>query len=238
VSRFFALFLLPLAALAQSSIQGVVLDPSGAAVPEASVTAVLGATGAVRTVRTAADGRYRIPALNVGTYTIRFEKDGFQKTEIPQVYLGLNQTVEKLIQLKLATAGTSIDVSEHPEALDTTSPTAGVGLGGETLEETPSQNRSYLGVVLLAPGVAPAAGSNALRTKAGMRWYGSLPRQCPVQGGDGRPLGRQRPASTVKSRAYRRLPRTTMTREFRITIAAGSPVTLAVRKGVTWWAMP
>jgi hypothetical protein len=33
----------------------------------------------------------------------------------------------------------------------------------------PSQNRSYLGVVLLAPGVAPAAGSNALRTKAGVR---------------------------------------------------------------------
>ena len=32
-----------------------------------------------------------------------------------------------------------------------------------------SQNRSYLGVVLLAPGVAAAAGSNALRTKAGVR---------------------------------------------------------------------
>jgi hypothetical protein len=29
-----------------------------------------------------------------------------------------------------------------------------------------------------------------------------------------------------------------MTRERRITIAAGSPVTLAMGKGVTWWAMP
>jgi hypothetical protein len=169
VSRLLTLFLLPLAALAQSSIQGVVLDPSGAAVPDASVTATLDATGAVRTVHTAVDGRYRMPALNVGTYTIRCEKEGFQKTEIKDVYLGLNQSVEKAIQLKVANAGTSIDVSEHPEALDTTTPTAGTGLGGETLEETPSQNRSYLGVVLLAPGVAPAAGSNALRTKAGMR---------------------------------------------------------------------
>ena len=55
------------------------------------------ATGALRTVRTAADGRYRIPALAVGTYAIRCEKTGFQKAEIAQVYLGLNQTVEMRI---------------------------------------------------------------------------------------------------------------------------------------------
>jgi hypothetical protein len=146
-----------------------VLDPSGAAVPEASVTATLDATGAVRTVHTGSDGRYRMPALAVGSYTIRCDKTGFQKVEIPQVYLGLNQTVEKTIQLKLATAGSSVDVTAQPEALDTTTPTAGAGISGDVLEETPSQNRSYLGVVLLAPAVAPAAGSNTLRTKAGIR---------------------------------------------------------------------
>ena len=167
--RFAILLLLPFAALAQSSIQGLVLDPSGAAVPDAAVTATLDATGAVRTVHTAADGRYRMPALAIGDYTISCEKTGFQKTQIHDVHLGLNQTVEKTIQLKLATAGNSIDVTEQPEAIDTTTPTAGTGITGETLEETPSQNRSYLGVVLLAPGVAPAAGSNTLRTKAGIR---------------------------------------------------------------------
>jgi hypothetical protein len=110
-----------------------------------------------------------MPSLAIGTYTIRCEKPGFQRAEIPQVYLGLNQTVEETIRLKLATAGSSIDVTEQPEAIDTTSPTAGTGISGEVLEETPSQNRSYLGVVLLASGVAPAAGSNTLRTKAGVR---------------------------------------------------------------------
>src|SRR5205085_5789763 len=71
--------------------------------------------------------------------------------------------------MNLAAAGTSVDVNEQPDALNTTATTAGVGIGGEALEETPSQNRSYLGMVLLAPGVAPAAGSNALRSKAGVR---------------------------------------------------------------------
>src|SRR6266481_1628132 len=167
--RLVTFMLLPLAAFAQSSIQGLVLDPSGAAVPDAAITATLNATGAVRAVSTGPDGRYRIPALPIGAYTIRCERAGFQRAEIPQVQLSLNQTLEQTIQLKLATAGNSIDVSEQPEALNTTAPTVGVGLGGETLEETPSQNRSYLGVVLLAPGVAPAAGSNTLRTKAGVR---------------------------------------------------------------------
>ena len=168
--RWVALFCFPLAAaIAQSSIQGLVVDPSGGAVPDAAITATLDATGAVRTARTGADGRYRIPALPVGSFTIRCEKPGFQRAEIPQVTLSLHQTLEQTIQLKLANAGTSIDVQEQPDALNTTAPTAGTGLGGETLEETPSQNRSYLGVVLLAPGVAPAAGSNTLRTKAGVR---------------------------------------------------------------------
>jgi hypothetical protein len=74
--RFSRLLLLPIAALAsfaQSAIAGVVLDPTGAAVPGATIRATLEATGAVRTVDTAADGRYRIPSLTIGEYTVECE---------------------------------------------------------------------------------------------------------------------------------------------------------------------
>jgi hypothetical protein len=125
--------------------------PSGAAVPDASIAATLDATGATRNARTGADGRYRLPSLSIGTYTIRCEKSGFQRAEVPQVYLALNQTLEQTIELKLASAGSTIDVRVQPEALNTTAPTAGTGISGEVLEETPSRSRSYLGVVLLAP---------------------------------------------------------------------------------------
>src|SRR3954454_23630511 len=162
--------LFPLTLLAQTAtMEGVVTDPSGAAVPDASVVAILETTGSARSVHTDAAGRYRIPALPIGTYTIRCQKPGFQDSEIRHTTLSLNQTLQQSIHLSLAAAGTSIDVHEQPEALNTTAVTAGVGISGEVLEETPSQNRSYLGVVLLAPGLAPAAGSNALRTKAGVR---------------------------------------------------------------------
>ena len=148
----------------------MVTDPSGAAVPDAHVSGHSGdhRQRAQRQHRFTG-GRYRIPALPVGTYTVRCQKPGFQDSEIRHAALSLNQTLQQSIHLSLAAAGTSIDVHEQPEALNTTAVTAGVGIGGEVLEETPSQNRSYLGVVLLAPGLAPAARSNALRTKAGVR---------------------------------------------------------------------
>lgn len=168
-SRLLLLLAAACPAFAQSAIEGVVLDPSGAAVPGATIKATLEATGAVRTVDTAADGRYRIPALTVGEYTIECEKPGFQRAQIPHVYLGLNQTVQQTISLNLAAAGATVNVTEKPDAIDTTATTAGAGITGEALEETPVQTRSYLGVVLFAPGVAPAAGSDTLRTKAGVR---------------------------------------------------------------------
>src|SRR5579871_3833780 len=170
MSRLVITILLPFMMMAQTAtIEGNVTDPSGASVPEASVIATLESTGATRTVRSGPEGRYRMPALPTGIYTIRCEKAGFQAAEIRGVLLALNQTLEQTIQLRLATAGTTLDVREQPEALNTTAATAGVGIGGEVLEETPSQTRSYLGIVLLAPGLAPAAGSNALRSKAGVR---------------------------------------------------------------------
>jgi hypothetical protein len=168
--RLAMLVLCPLALLAQTAtLEGIVTDPSGAAVPEASVTATLESTGAKRTAVTDGDGHYRMPALAVGVYTIHAERAGFKAAEFQQVALSLSQTLDQNIQLNLAEAGTSIDVHEQPDALNTTATTAGVGITGEVLEETPSQTRSYLGVVLLAPGLAPAAGSNALRSKVGVR---------------------------------------------------------------------
>ncbi len=167
--RLAILACLALSACAQSAIQGVVLDPSGAAIPGATITATLEANGSVRTLQTGTDGAYRIPALSVGVYTLRCDKTGFQRAEIREIQLALNQILDQTIQLKLAEAGTAIDVREQPDALDTTATTLSAGLGGEALDETPSQNRSYLGIVLLAPGVAPAAGSNSLLTKAGIR---------------------------------------------------------------------
>jgi hypothetical protein len=160
---------LPVAAFAQSSIVGTVVDQTGAAIPDARVIAVQAATTATRETGTDESGHFQISNLPIGVYTIRYEKQDFQTVELQDVSLSINQTLEEHITMRIASASQTVDVREQPEALATTATTASVALGGERIDDNPTQNRNYLNFVLLAPGVAPAANSNALRRTAGLR---------------------------------------------------------------------
>src|SRR5260221_9516066 len=88
----------PISVFSQGStgtILGVVKDPSGAPVPGAKVTASNAETALTRTATSGEDGAYRVPALPVGRYTLRFEHEGF-KTQI-QEGLVLTVSAEMLV---------------------------------------------------------------------------------------------------------------------------------------------
>lgn len=59
-------------------ITGLVTDPSGAAVPGATVTVTDEATNVSTSVPTTGDGNYATPPLVLGTYTVKVEKQGFK----------------------------------------------------------------------------------------------------------------------------------------------------------------
>ena len=68
-----AALILAMAAFGQSntgSITGVVTDQNGAVVPSVSVTVTNQGTNEKRTVQADADGRYDVPSLSTGVYTI------------------------------------------------------------------------------------------------------------------------------------------------------------------------
>src|SRR5271167_1431508 len=88
------LAMLALAALAQSTggrINGRVTDPSGAVVPDATVTLTNDATQVSNRTQSSKSGDYSFPTVAVGTYTIEFEATGFKKLTRKQVALDLNQ---------------------------------------------------------------------------------------------------------------------------------------------------
>jgi len=69
-------------ALAQdATIVGTVTDPSGAAVPNATITITRTDTGMTRELTTNADGQYVAPGLHIGNYTIRVEAAGFRTVD-------------------------------------------------------------------------------------------------------------------------------------------------------------
>jgi hypothetical protein len=80
------LIALPLAAQTyRGGIGGTVLDPSGAAVPNARVVLKSADTGAVRETYTTSGGEYVFQDLQLGTYTLTVSASGFGETDIKDI---------------------------------------------------------------------------------------------------------------------------------------------------------
>src|ERR1700691_2764021 len=117
----FALFIVALAALvfvpgalhAQTNISGdiagMVTDPSGAAVPGATVTATDTATGAVKVVKTSDAGAYRVSLLPPGAYTISVADAGFKATQL-NVTVQIGQITSGNVKLSMAQASLFVEV--------------------------------------------------------------------------------------------------------------------------------
>ena len=68
-----------------SGLAGTVTDPSGAAIPNVTVTLTSNGTGQVRTTTTGTDGSYKFQLLQPGDYKIRFAANGFKTAEVASI---------------------------------------------------------------------------------------------------------------------------------------------------------
>ena len=65
--------------------------PTKLLVPGVTITVTNQATGLVRTTVSGSDGRFVVPTLTPGTYTLTVELQGFQPTTRPAVTLAVGQ---------------------------------------------------------------------------------------------------------------------------------------------------
>ena len=122
MQRFAGLLLVLLAAplLAQptAAIVGTVTDASGAAVPEAGVSARNQNTGFVLTRQTSLEGAFTLPLLPVGSYVVEVQKQGFQRFVQQNIVLTVNDRVTVDIQLQLGATTESVTVTDRPPLLE------------------------------------------------------------------------------------------------------------------------
>src|SRR5438067_4108395 len=76
------------------ALAGTVKDPSGAVVPNATVTLTSIDTSQARTTMTTADGSYRFSLLSPGNYKVKIEASGFKPVEVPSVTVAVTETAE------------------------------------------------------------------------------------------------------------------------------------------------
>src|SRR5215470_2570082 len=88
-----------LAQVTTGTITGAVTDPSGAAVPNAHVTATNVGTALSRSVESNGEGEYRIEFLPVGEYSVEISAPGFRKVVQKNIVLEVNQAARVDVSL-------------------------------------------------------------------------------------------------------------------------------------------
>ncbi len=142
-------------------IYGTVSDPTGAAVPEASVTAVDIATGIATKTTTDVTGNYTLPSLPPGTYNVTVEKTGFKSTVISGSTLLVNQKARVDAQLEVGEVNTSVEVSGAAPLVETSTASIGTVIGQQQAVELPLNLRRIGAIATLVPGTTPDNGGFA-----------------------------------------------------------------------------
>src|SRR5689334_14836766 len=163
MSRFFRpLLVLLLAGLASAqdrgTIRGTVTDQSGAAVPEATITARNVDTGAQQTVKTGADGVYSFLYVPVGNYAVSTEKTGFRKAETTGVRVDVASVTDVDVKLAVGAVDQTIEVTASSTLVETTGSNLGKVVATAAIRDLPlfiagGSVRSNLAFVILTPGV-------------------------------------------------------------------------------------
>jgi hypothetical protein len=152
---FLLVFSLPLAAQTNnSSITGTVLDSTGAAVPEATVTARNQEQNTVATTVTNADGIFVFPQLLPATYTLTVEKAGFKKFEKRDLMLNNNSTLSAgTISLEVGAVQQTVEVVAEGAQLQMDSSEQATSIVGTQVENVNVNGRSFLTLLTVVPGI-------------------------------------------------------------------------------------
>ena len=142
--------------LAQTSgtgaLSGTIKDPSGAAVPGATVTAVSSATGQVRTGTTSQTGTYSFTLLQPGDYLVVIEATGFATAQIPTVTVTVTETTVLDYSLQVGTLSESMTVTAAAPLVQTTNAALGTTVVARTVTDLPLSTRNYTSLLAMSAG--------------------------------------------------------------------------------------
>lgn len=158
-----ALLLTPLGAQTLTHLSGQIIDPSGAAVPGASVSVANEDTGFRRVTLTHSDGTYLIAALQPGQYKIMVRRDGFRTLVRFGVKLDVAQAARVDFQLPIGSMQETITVEDTPGGVTRDENSVSTLISRDPIENLPLNGRGILGLLELAPGtiVTPATRGEA-----------------------------------------------------------------------------
>jgi hypothetical protein len=135
------------------NVTGRVLDPQGAAIPGATVTAKSAQTGFTRSEVSDAEGLYRLSSLPVGMYDITAELQGFSTVANKNIEVNVAQTVTLDFSMKVAQVAETINVTAATPLIQTTASGVGSVVDIKRIENLPLNGRQFANLAATVPGV-------------------------------------------------------------------------------------
>ncbi|MCS7025617.1 MAG: carboxypeptidase-like regulatory domain-containing protein [Bryobacteraceae bacterium] len=138
-----------------TSLTGLVTDPTGAAIPDATITITNTGTNQVREVKSDAAGRYFFPQVIPGEYRLLAKKEGFSDVSIQGIRLLVNTpaTVNVAFE-KVGQVATTVEVSAEAVQVNTTDATLGNSFGTKPILQLPFEGRNVAKILSLQAGVS------------------------------------------------------------------------------------
>lgn len=157
-----------------AAITGTVVDPGGAPITGATVTARDTERGTVYTTKTNDSGTFNFPRVPIGNYEVRAAATGFDTAVQPPITLVLNQTARFEFTMKVGAATETVQVTSEAPQLQTDTTQVSTLIDNTTVNNIPLATRNYVELTLLAPGsVTPdnSTFNNGDNTVSGGRPY-------------------------------------------------------------------
>ena len=133
-------------------ISGVVVDPSGSAVPGVTITLTSAATNAVREVQTNSAGLYVIPAIPPGRYVLKAQISGFRAIERRDIDVQVGSSNRIPITLELGDLTETVEIRGGAPLVQSSNASIGTVIENRSIVELPLNGRNYLQLASLIPG--------------------------------------------------------------------------------------
>ncbi|MFY9556944.1 MAG: carboxypeptidase regulatory-like domain-containing protein [Blastocatellia bacterium] len=135
-----------------ATITGQITDTAGAAIGDADITITSASTREERKTKSAEDGYYTLPSIPPGIYDISVKVQGFKEYVNKSVEMLVNDRKTINIQLEPGALSEQVTVTADAPVVQS-SPTVGDVIENRKVVEIPLNNRSFLQLVTLVPGV-------------------------------------------------------------------------------------
>jgi hypothetical protein len=141
-----------LAQITTTGIRGIIRDPHGAVVPNATVKVTDNSTGVEQSTVSSSDGNFLFPNLQFGSYKLTATATGFKTAVIASVVVESGRTTDVSVDLEVGTTSETVQVTASAEQLNTTTNEVGATISNKLVQNLPFAGRDGLNFAGLIAG--------------------------------------------------------------------------------------